>query len=117
MALLTVVPLTPDTPVTPAYVAATGGGDTVTNSDGKVYLHYKNASGGSLTVTVVVQTATVQDGVYGTLTKSSIVKAIAAGAEAIIGPINKRAYNGASDIVSITYSGVTSLTVAAYSHP
>ncbi len=99
--------------LTPTFSAAAGGGDTVSNTDGKTYLHVKNGGGSGITVTVTAQTVSREDPHLGTLSKANIAKAIGAGAEAIIGPLKKQAFNNASDIVSITYSGVTSVTVAA----
>lgn len=99
--------------LTPAFVAAAGGGDTVANADGKTYLHVKNGGGVSINVTVTAQAVTVEDPHRGTMAKANIVKAVGAGAEAIIGPLKKISFNNASDIVAISYSGVTSVTVAA----
>jgi hypothetical protein len=99
--------------LTPTFSAAAGGGDTVSNTDGKTYLHVKNGGGGSITVTITAQTVTKEDPHLGTLTRANIAKVVANGAEAIIGPIKKQSFNNASDIIAITYSGVTSVTVAA----
>lgn len=99
--------------LTPVFSAAAGGGDTVSNADGKTFLHIKNGGGSGITVTVVAETTTREDPHLGTLTKASIAKAIGAGAEAIIGPLKKQAFNDEDNIVSITYSGVTTVTVAA----
>lgn len=99
--------------LTPTFSTAAGGGDTVANADGKTYLHVKNGGGAGITVTVTAQTVSREDPHLGTLAKANISKAIAAGAEAIIGPLKKQAFNNVSDIVAITYSGVTSVTVAA----
>lgn len=99
--------------LTPAFGAATVSGDTIDNSDGKTILHYKNASAGAITVTVASQLAAQEDPKLGTVTKGNIVKVIAAGAEAIIGPFKKQAFNNGNNQISVTYSGVTSLTVAA----
>jgi hypothetical protein len=98
-----------------SYAAATGGGDTVANN-GKMYLHIKNGSGGSITVTVAKTISTPQNVPgYGLVTISDISVAIAAGAEKFIGPIDPNAYNATAGtgLISITYSGVTSLTIAA----
>lgn len=105
--------------LTATYVAASGGGDQVDNSDGRTFLHIKNGSGGSITVTVAEQITgtTVEDPGLGTLTKSSIVKAIAASGEAFLGPFKKQAFNDVNSRIQITYSGVTSLTIAAIKFP
>lgn len=114
MALLTLQ--TPaETGTTLTYASCTGGGDTFANN-GKVYLHIKNASGGSITVTIAkTSSATVNDPVLGILTKADVAVAIGAGAEKMIGPFKPDAFNATAGtgLVSITYSGVTSLTIAA----
>ena len=101
--------------LTATYAAAAGGGDQVTNTDGKTFLHIKNGSGGSITVTVAEQISgtTVQSPQYGKLTKASVTKAIAAGAEGFIGPFAKAGFNDVNGNLQITYTGVTSLTIAA----
>jgi hypothetical protein len=105
MALLTVQNIT-RAGTEPTYVAATVSGDTVNNA-GNVALHYKNASGGAITVTIV--TPNTVDG----LAVTDRAVAIPAGEERIIGPFQKAIYNDSTGVVSITYSGVTDLTVAA----
>lgn len=86
------------------YAAASGGGDTFGwTSDG--VLRVKNGSGGSITVTIVTPGNTK----YGQA-DPDIPVAVAAGAEAAIGPFP--ATLATDGVVSVTYSGVTSLTVA-----
>jgi hypothetical protein len=99
--------------LTPSYGAAAGGGDVVDNSDGKTFLHVKNGSGGSITVTVTAQETSLATGTHGTLAVSNVAIAIAAGQERMIGPFPKQAYNNSSKQLAISYSGVTSLTIAA----
>lgn len=99
--------------LTPSYAAAAAGGDQVDNSDGKTYLHVKNGGGAGITVTITAQTLTTEDPKLGTVTKANIVKSVGAAAEAIIGPFKKQAFNNGSNQIAITYSGVTSVTVAA----
>ncbi len=105
--------------ITPTYATAAGGGDQVDNADGRTFLHVKNDSGGSITVTVAEQISgtTVEDPSFGKLTKASVAKAIAAGATAFIGPFKKQAFNDDNNMLQITYSGVTSLTIAAIKFP
>lgn len=91
----------------PGFVAAAAGGDKVAPND-RGYLHYRNGSGGSITVTVDVPGVTK----YGQNTPNVPV-AIPAGAERIIGPFPADLANSSDGLVAITYSGVTSLTVAA----
>lgn len=90
----------------PAFASAAGGGDKVAPND-HGYLHAKNGSGGSITVTVVVPGNTK----YGQA-NPDVAIAIPAGEERIIGPLPSD-LAGSDGLVAITYSGVTSLTVAA----
>ncbi len=92
------------------YAAAAGGGDTVV-PDERTFLHYKNASGGDITITLVCETACS----YGTGSPThDRVIVCTAGEERFIptGPANRFA-DATTGLVSITYSGVTTLTVAA----
>lgn len=91
----------------PTYAAATGGGDTmVPHQD--AFLHVKNGSGGSITVTVTGQTACNQGSTH------DLAVAVPAGEERMIGPVSPQRFQRDSDgYAAITYSGVTSLTVAA----
>lgn len=98
---------------TVTYASCTGGGDTAANN-GKMLLHVKNGSGGALTVTVTkTASASITDHQYGLLTKADSVVSVGAGAEKFIGPFATGAFNSTSGTIAITYSGVTSLTIAA----
>lgn len=91
--------------VAPNLVAAAAGGDRC--EVGKtVFLHVKNASGGSLTVTI----DSVAPSNYGV--DNDLAVAAPAGQERFIGPLPPERFASASDgLAAITYSGVTSLTV------
>lgn len=93
---------------TPSFVAANAGGDTAEPGSDNV-LHVKNASGGSITVTVASPTPCSQGSTH------PLVVAVPAGQERIIGPLPAgRFAQPSSGRVDITYSAVTSLTVAVY---
>ena len=97
---------------TPSYAAAAGGGDTCVAPAGKSFVHVKNGSGGSITVTVA-SNATAGVG----LAASNRAIAIPAGQERMI-PIEDAAWiNSSTGAVSLTYSGVTSLTVGVFTLP
>lgn len=97
-----------NTGVIPTYAACAAGGDTVAPGD-NTFIHVKNASVGSLTVTV----DSVAASSYGT--DVDLVVAIAAGAEKMIGPLPASRFAQASTgLVNITYSGVTTLTIGAF---
>lgn len=89
-----------------SYAAASGGGDVFPN-DGETSLHVLNGGAGSITVTVAAQSPCNQ----GTLHDS--VTTVGIGAEAFIGPFEKKRFNNTSGQAAITYSGVTSVTIAA----
>lgn len=90
------------------YNAANGGGDSFVN-DGKTVLHIKNGSAGPLTVTVPAVASTTEKSGFGTLSKADAAIAVPAGEERFLGKFPVQAFGA---LASITYSGVTSLTVA-----
>lgn len=86
--------------------AAAGGGDTVSPSD-RTFLWVKNASGSPITVTVVTP------GTFkGQALADVAVSVPATTGERLIGPLDGSLVD-TTGVVPITYSGVTSLTVAA----
>lgn len=113
MALLTTqTPTEAGTAIT--FASCNAGGDTFANN-GKTYLHVKNGSGGAITVTIPkTSSATVEDDKYGKLTKADAGGSVAAGAHQVFGPFKPSAFNAVAGtgIASITYSAVTSLTIA-----
>lgn len=94
--------------VTLSFAAAAGGGDQFSN-DGKTLLYVKNGGGGSINVTIASQRACDQGATHNT------VVAVANGSEKTIGPFPPERYNDASGNAQVTYSGVTSVTVAVAS--
>jgi len=96
----------------PTYTAAAGGGDVVNNRLGDVILHIKNGSGGNITVTVAAQDTAASNPSFGALTKANASVEITAGGDGFIGPFRPTAFNNSSNQIAITYSGVTTLTVA-----
>lgn len=94
-------------------VAASGGGDTFINDASELtLLMVRNGGGSSITVTIDVVPTNVSTS-FGSLSVSDTAVAVAAGATAVIGPFRQALYNNGSGLVSVTYSGVTSVTVAA----
>ena len=92
----------------PAYEAANAGGDEFTVG-AKTYLHVKNGGGGSITVTVDSKVNCDQGSDHNSVTS------VPAGGERIIGPFEdvQRWGDASSKRAAITYSGVTSVTIAA----
>ena len=94
--------------------AAAGGGDT--------FVHYAtlmllivNGSGSPITITVSEQLATNTEPtntIYGSLTKSDATLVVGAGDTGIFGPFAAKSFKDSSGNINVSYSGVTSLTIA-----
>lgn len=89
--------------VDPAGAAASGGGDSFPNT-GSEFVIVANGGGGDVTVTATT-TQTV-DG----LAVADLAVVVPAGASRAIGPFKRHIY---SATVSLSYSGVVSVTVKA----
>jgi len=89
------------------FVAASGGGDTIA-VQGDTYLFVRNADASSKTVTVVRPGSDEYE-----LAVPDVAVTVAAGATAVIGPIPPSFRDSSDSLVDITYSAVTSVTVAA----
>lgn len=87
------------------FASANSGGDSFPNTGNEV-LHVKNGGGSSVTVTINSQ-AQCSFGFDHDETVS-----VPAGGEREIGPFPKSRFNDTSDRVNVTYSAVTSVTVA-----
>jgi hypothetical protein len=113
MAALTPIAIAP-TGLAPAYVAAAAGGDTIkVDNLQRHFLVVKNASGASINVTIAAQRTSIVVPGAGTLTVPNLVIAVpATTGERWIGPFSD-AYIDAASNVAVTYSAVTSVTVAA----
>lgn len=92
-----------------AYTAAAAGGDTFPY-DPNGFIHIKNGSGVSITATVVVPGT-----LYGQAI-ADIPRVITAGADALI-KMAQGMVDPATGLISVTYSAVTSVTVAALRAP
>ncbi len=91
----------------PGFASATGGGDKVAPSD-RGYLHVRNAGDSPVTVTI----ATPGNDKYGQA-RPDIPVTVPAGADRVIGPFPADLADPSDGLVAVTYSGVTSVTVAA----
>lgn len=95
----------------PTYAAADNtNGEQIANN-GRRLLHVKNASGGSLTVTV--RMPTIVDG----LTVPDRTVTVAAGADKLIGPFPSAYTQAADGNVYVDYSTGTSITRAVLEMP
>lgn len=96
-----------------ALAAAAGGGDSFANT-GRELVEINNASGGDITVTFTGQ-AVCNQGLAGA--SHSVAVVITAGERRLIGPFDPAKFNDTNNLVQMTYSGVTTLTLGVYSFP
>jgi hypothetical protein len=89
------------------YAAASAGGDTFARTGDHLELRVKNADATSKTVTVVIPGNTE----YGQ-PQPDVAVVVVNATEAAIGPIPAGAVDPADGLVHVTYSAVTSVTVA-----
>lgn len=114
MATLTVQSIT-ESGLNATYSNAAAAGDTFANTpQGRTFLHVKNGDASSKTVTVTAVDASEDFPGWGTMSKSNVSVAIPAGEDRFIGPFPIKAFGGDPDI---TYSAVTSVTVAVMKVP
>lgn len=92
--------------------AAAAGGDTFTNT-GNTLFYVNNGGGTSVTVTFTAQSTNVSKAGYGNVSIADTTVSVAAGATTLIGTFPTARFNNSSGKVAVSYSGVTSVTVAA----
>ena len=93
-----------------AYAAASAGGDTFA-ADGRSFLHFKNTSGGAITVTIV----TPRNDPYGNAIADNTVSIPATTGDRMVGPFPAEAYSDpTTGLGNITYSASAGLTVGAF---
>lgn len=92
----------------PSFVAADAGGDVVPTHP-RGFLHVRNDDASPTTVTVV----TPGKSRHGVMDEPDIDITVPAGEERLIGPMSRDLVSDDLGGVSVTYSSVTSLTVAA----
>jgi hypothetical protein len=93
----------------PSYAACAGGGDDFPNDGSNTFVHIKNGSGGALVATFDDTGSTGPTGAQSY--NPDVQVSVPAGGEQIIGPFPTGRFGSS---VAITYSGVTSLTIAVY---
>jgi hypothetical protein len=91
---------------TPTYAAAALTGDTF-SAGPSTYLHVKNGSGSSVTVTVTTP------GQFNGLTVGPYTMAVPATSEKLFGPFPPGVFTADGSTVDVAYSAVTTVTVAA----
>lgn len=99
------------TGLTPAYVAAAGGGDQFV-PDADTFLHVKNGGGSPITITVVTPGNTVG---AGALAIADVAVSVTNAQERMIGTFPYELFAApATGFCAITYSAVTSVTIGAF---
>jgi hypothetical protein len=88
-----------------------GAGDQFTN-DGATFLHVKNGSGSSVTVTLTAQKTSIDDSTYGVLTISDATVSVPGSGDRFFGPFPPAVFNDANGKAQISYSATSSVTVA-----
>jgi hypothetical protein len=91
------------------YATAAGGGDKV-RPGATTFLHVKNGDASDKTVTIDDPTSVKPRGAASW--NPDLVVVVTAGEERMIGPLGDR-FAGSDGLVAVTYSAVTSVTVAA----
>lgn len=94
--------------LTPALAAANTDGSYVPNN-GRVFLQVKNAAGSSITVTVASQKT-----ILGLAVADVTVTVPATTGDKMIGPFPPDVFNDAQGQITVTFSAVSSVTVAAF---
>ena len=87
-------------------------GNIIVNT-GIEYFHVKNGSAISVTASVTPVISTVIDPELGTLVKEVASLTLTAGEAGFLGPFETEAFNSPTGQLTLTYTAVTSLTVAA----
>lgn len=113
MATLTVLDIDQTGP-TSALAAAAGGGDAFADDgDQRTFFEINNGGGGSINVTFAYVPGAERIPGYGVITLPDLVVAVGAGLRKVIGPFPRNFIDPATGLISVTYSGVTTVTVGA----
>ncbi|MGV8164646.1 MAG: hypothetical protein ACLKAK_07300 [Alkaliphilus sp.] len=94
--------------IAPTYVAAAVGGNQFVNN-GRVFAHVKNGGTGAITVTINSIRPCNQG-----FDHDETVSVSAAG-EKMVGPFELGRFNNPEQLTSLTYSGVTTVTIGVFS--
>ena len=89
----------------PTYAAASGGGDEFTPGN-HVFFHLKNGGGSSVTATFVTPGTAFGQPI------ADVAVTVGAGTDQMIGPFPAEEFKGNDGLVAVTYSAVTTVTVA-----
>lgn len=109
MAILTTQTISPSG-TSPTYQAAAVGGDKVRPNE-RTFIHVRNGGGASITVTVDDALSQAPSGAKEFDADLSVV--IEPSGNRMIGPLPPARFRGTDGYASVTYTGVTSVTIAA----
>lgn len=97
--------------IIPTLAAANSGGDAFV-CGANSFLHVKNGSGSSITVTLVTPNSDFGQAI------ADVTITVAAGAEKLVGPLYPAEFeNDSTGLGSITYSAATTVTVGVFTIP
>lgn len=113
MAIISVQSITEQGIPAPTRTSASSEGDKWENS-GNEFVEIQNNGEGSVVVTFTSLVTSFDSSIYGPATKSSRTITVARGLTSLIGPFVASAFNDESGYCSISYTSVTSLTVAIF---
>lgn len=91
--------------LTPTYASCASGGDSFAN-DGRTFIHIKNGHSSPQTVTIASNVNCNMGHDH------DVAVAVTNAEERMIGPFRTDQFNDGNARVTLTYSGVTSLTIA-----
>lgn len=96
-------------------VGDTANGNSFANTNGNVFVYLKNTHAtNSQSFVITAQTTSVTKDGYGVLTKASTTVAVPALSDAVAGPFPTSAYNDASGLVQVTFSGTGTPRIQAF---
>lgn len=93
--------------LSPTYAACDSAGDTFLNTTSRTFLHFKNGDTADKTVTIASLKKCDQGFIH------NVVITVPAGGEVMVGAFSQIRFNDTNRKVSVSYSDVTNLTVAA----
>ena len=96
--------------LTPTFSAADANGNYFSGS-GKEFVYVKNGGSSAITVTIASQQPCNQGEIH------NVEVSVAASGEAMIGPLPEARFEDSSGHINISYSDVTSVTVAVIRLP
>lgn len=98
----------------PTFTACDAGGDDWENSGTNFIAIKNNTEATAITITFTATTTSFDSPTYGPSTKANRTIEVDGQKVAFIGPFEPAAFNDADNLVAITYSAVTNLSIAVF---